>query len=61
MPYLVFNESNFASLCKKLAKKDAQLAAIIKEHGFPPMWTRPASFQSLILFILEQQVSLASA
>ncbi len=25
------------------------------------MWTRPASFQSLILFILEQQVSLASA
>ena len=25
------------------------------------MWTRPATFQSLILFILEQQVSLASA
>jgi DNA-3-methyladenine glycosylase II len=25
------------------------------------MWTRPARFQSLILFILEQQVSLASA
>ena len=25
------------------------------------MWTRPATFQSLVLFILEQQVSLASA
>jgi DNA-3-methyladenine glycosylase II len=25
------------------------------------MWTRPANFQTLILFILEQQVSLASA
>jgi DNA-3-methyladenine glycosylase II len=25
------------------------------------MWTRPATFQTLILFILEQQVSLASA
>jgi len=61
MPHLVFNETNFTTLCKKLAKKDGELAAIIKEHGFPPMWTRPASFQSLMLFILEQQVSLASA
>lgn len=58
---LVFNSGNFKKLCLKLAKKDAHLAAIIKEHGYPPMWTRPASFQSLILFILEQQVSLASA
>jgi DNA-3-methyladenine glycosylase II len=44
-----------------LSKKDKHLRAIIKEHGYPPMWTRPATFQSLILFILEQQVSLASA
>ena len=61
MQHLVFSESNFIQLCKKLAKKDTDLAAIIKNHGHPPMWTRPASFQSLILFILEQQVSLASA
>jgi DNA-3-methyladenine glycosylase II len=61
MQHLVFSESNFTQLCKKLAKKDTDLAAIIKNHGHPPMWTRPASFQSLILFILEQQVSLASA
>src|SRR4026208_719001 len=61
MQYPVFSESNFTQLCKKLAGKDAALAAIIKNHGYPPMWTRPASFQSLILFILEQQVSLASA
>ena len=33
----------------------------MKQHGYPPMWTRPATFQTLILFILEQQVSLASA
>ncbi len=57
----LFNESNFKRLCAKLARQDADLAAIIKTHGYPPMWTRPASFQSLILFILEQQVSLASA
>ena len=56
-----FNADNFHRLCRKLAKKDGELAAIIREHDYPPMWTRPATFQSLILFILEQQVSLASA
>ncbi len=56
-----FNTGNFKVICRKLAKLDTDLAAIIKEHNYPPMWTRPASFQSLILFILEQQVSLASA
>jgi DNA-3-methyladenine glycosylase II len=60
-PYLVFSEPSFEGICRKLAKKDADLANIIKEHGLPPMWTRPATFQTLILTILEQQVSLASA
>jgi len=60
-PYLVFNEASFARICRKLAKKDVDLAGIIKEHGLPPMWTRPNTFQTMILFILEQQVSLASA
>jgi DNA-3-methyladenine glycosylase II len=60
-PFLVFDETNFARLCRKLANKDIDLANIIETHGLPPMWTRPASFQSLVLFILEQQVSLASA
>src|SRR5436190_11001999 len=56
-----FHEQNFSAFCDKLSKKDKELKNIIKQHGYPPMWTRPASFQSLILFILEQQVSLASA
>ncbi len=34
---------------------------MIVEYGYPPMWTRPNTFQTLILTILEQQVSLASA
>lgn len=59
--HLVFNSANFSKLCDQLARKDKELAGIIREHGYPPMWTRPATFQSLILFILEQQVSLASA
>lgn len=56
-----FDEKNFYPLCRKLSAIDADLAGIINQHGYPPIWTRPASFQSLILFILEQQVSLASA
>jgi DNA-3-methyladenine glycosylase II len=63
MPHTIrrFNTGNFHRICKKLAGQDTDLEKIIQEHGYPPMWTRPASFQSLILFILEQQVSLASA
>lgn len=60
-PFLVFNETNFSRLCNDLAKKDHDLAAVIKQYGNPPMWTRPATFQTLVLTILEQQVSLASA
>jgi DNA-3-methyladenine glycosylase II len=56
-----FDEFNFTSICDKLAKKDKELRNIIREHGYPPLWTRPATFQTLILTILEQQVSLASA
>lgn len=56
-----FNNTNFRRICKKLMALDADLAGIILRHGYPPMWTRPATFQTLILMILEQQVSLASA
>lgn len=56
-----FNSDNFKKICNKLARIDRDLHLIIKKHGHPPMWTRPATFQTLILTILEQQVSLASA
>jgi len=56
-----FNESNFKQLCDSLAEKDVHLQAILQQYGHPPMWSRPASFESLVHIILEQQVSLASA
>ncbi|HET9745637.1 MAG TPA: DNA-3-methyladenine glycosylase 2 family protein [Chitinophagaceae bacterium] len=56
-----FNEANFTSICNKLARLDKDLHLVIKRYGHPPLWTRPATFQTLILTILEQQVSLASA
>jgi DNA-3-methyladenine glycosylase II len=56
-----FDSVNFHKFCDHLAKKDKELKGIIKQYGYPPLWTRPATFQTLILTILEQQVSLASA
>lgn len=56
-----FDADNFRSICDQLAKRDADLKRILKTRGYPSMWTRPNSFQTLILTILEQQVSLAAA
>ena len=56
-----FDNGNFRLLCDQLARKDRDLKGIIRDYGYPPMWTRPATFQTLILTILEQQVSLAAA
>jgi len=56
-----FSVDNFYSYCDKLSRKDKELKSVIKQFGYPPMWTRPGTFQTLILTILEQQVSLASA
>ncbi len=56
-----FSADNFETYCDLLSKKDKHLKAIIKEYGYPPMWTRKQGFETLILTILEQQVSLAAA
>lgn len=56
-----FSTHNFHSICDRLATEDKDLAAILKAHSYPPMWTRPNSLETLVHIILEQQVSLASA
>jgi DNA-3-methyladenine glycosylase II len=56
-----FSEDNLQELYDKLAKRDRHLNQIIKKYGYPPVWVRPNSFETLVLTILEQQVSLASA
>ena len=58
---MTFNQDNFISLCDHLAQHDPDLKQIILDFGYPPMWYRKPSFETLIHFILEQQVSLASA
>ncbi len=59
--YLTFDHSNFHSICDELAGLDEDFKQIIELHGYPPLWSRKASFATLIHIILEQQVSLASA
>ncbi|MBY0478116.1 MAG: DNA-3-methyladenine glycosylase 2 family protein [Chitinophagaceae bacterium] len=56
-----FSADNFQTYCDLVSKKDKHLKGIIQEHGYPPMWTRKQGFETLILTILEQQVSLAAA
>lgn len=56
-----FTAHNFHQLCDILAQQDQDLNRIFQQHGYPPMWTRPNTFESLVHIILEQQVSLASA
>ncbi len=57
----VFTPDNYHHLCNQLADLDVDLASIITQYGYPPYWSRPNKFESLVHVILEQQVSLASA
>ena len=56
-----FSKENFHALCDHLGANDKHLKKVLEEYGYPPMWTRKNTFESLIHVILEQQVSLASA
>jgi DNA-3-methyladenine glycosylase II len=60
-PIRCYSKENFNSLCDSLAARDADLQKIIRTHGYPRPWIRPNTFQTLVLSILEQQVSLAAA
>jgi DNA-3-methyladenine glycosylase II len=46
---------------RALSETDEDLARIASAYGLPPLWEREEGFATLVLTILEQQVSLASA
>jgi DNA-3-methyladenine glycosylase II len=56
-----FNEEKLKHHYDAIARKDKDFNAIIKKYDYPSVWIRPNSFETLVLIILEQQVSLASA
>ncbi|WP_197429937.1 DNA-3-methyladenine glycosylase family protein, partial [Auraticoccus cholistanensis] len=50
----------FAASTDELAAASPELAAVLARWGRPGFWRRPATFATLVLLVLEQQVSLAS-
>ena len=50
-----------AADAKSLADAHDVFGELLRRNGLPPLWRREASFETLVRFILEQQVSLASA
>lgn len=60
-PATIVDEDVFRRAVDTLVATDAAMAELVAETGRPPFWQRPAGFASLVLLILEQQVSLASA
>lgn len=57
----VLTGSTLFKAASQLASRDADLAAILKRFGPPPLWARRPGFSTLVKIILEQQVSLTSA
>lgn len=55
------SEEEFKQLCNWCIQKEPKLEKVVQKFDYPPFWYRKANFQTLLLTILEQQVSLASA
>ena len=53
--------ASYAEAVAELSARDPALGDVIETWGAPPRWRRPQGFPTLVLLILEQQVSLASA
>ena len=53
------DESSLVRAMGALARAEPRFAHIVKRHGPPPLWPREPGFQTLVLLMLEQQVSLA--
>ena len=60
-PVFIDTQEDLETATNRLAGQDADLAAILKAHGYPPLWRRAPGFGTLLHIILEQQVSLVSA
>lgn len=57
----ILDEKEFRKRCDWCIAIDSKLKEVIYRFGYPPFWHRDPNFATLILTILEQQVSLASA
>ena len=53
--------ASYTEAVAELSARDPALGDVVETWGVPPRWKRPQGFPTLVLLILEQQVSLASA
>ncbi len=58
---MTLDSAVFSETALLLAGRDPALAQVIDDHGLPAFWHRSPGFATMALFIVEQQVSLASA
>ncbi len=58
---LILDEASLGRGVFELAHRDPILGGVVERIGPPPLWPREPGFPTLLLLILEQQVSLASA
>jgi DNA-3-methyladenine glycosylase II len=61
MPPKRLTRASLARGVRALSETDEDLARVARAYGLPPLWEREEGFATLVLTILEQQVSLASA
>lgn len=61
MTLVRLDEPALAKAVRALARVEPRFAHIVKRHGPPPLWPREPGFETLVLLMLEQQVSLAQA
>lgn len=57
----ILTEAALAEAVDDLSSRDSDLARVVDTYGRPALRGRPPGFATLILLIVEQQVSLASA
>lgn len=60
-PLAPLDEASFLAHAGELAARGPALGAVVATYGLPAFWRRPATFATLVLLVVEQQVSLASA
>lgn len=61
LPVVVrLDSTTFREAVELLVAEDGALGSVVSDHGVPEFWSRPPGFATLILFVLEQQVSLES-
>lgn len=57
----ISGDKEFLKLCNWCTQQEIKLKSVIDAFGYPPLWYRKPNFATLVLTILEQQISLAAA